>query len=164
MAKDKKNVNDKSHAENEIKKSRNVWKILAIVFVALFIVIMTLGVLRSHKFREPPLQLTQTQMDTVKSIALDDMAHNKNIIANYTIQTPGVAREIKTDSIKRNVTEVTIYNSTTRDMYIIDVNTGKILVYSETEFFDGLTNFNGERRMNENVPPGPPGERGFLHK
>ena len=157
---------NKANPDNKMKKSRNIWKILAIVFVALFIIIMAVGIFRSPKFREHPQQLTASQIDNVKSIALSDMNSRGDMIANYTINTPGIVRIIYTAGIKRNVTEVAIYNVTVRDMYIIDLDTGQILVYSKTEFFDGLNHLNDDKRMGDNVnpnqPPGSPRTGGFL--
>jgi hypothetical protein len=158
---------DKNNRENKIKKSRNIWKILAIVFVALFIIIIITGLLRAHKFREPPQQLAQEQATTITNIALNDMANREIIIENHTIKTQGVVREIRTNNMIRNVTEVSIYNSTERNMYIIDINSGEIIVYSKTEFFDGLDHLNDDRRINENgdrnMPP-IPGERNIPRK
>jgi hypothetical protein len=153
---------NKNHLEHKMKKSRNVWKVLAIVFVALFIIIMVAGILRSHRFREPPVQLTQTQINTAQGIALNDMNSKGDLIANYTIKTSGVARMIEADNVNKNITEVTIYNATARNMYIIDLDTGKILLYTRTEFFDGLNHLNDN--MNRNPPQSPPREGGFLRR
>jgi hypothetical protein len=159
---------NKNNSEHKMKKSRNIWKVLAIAFVALFIIIIAAGMLRSHKFREPPVQLTDIQIKNAESIALSDMTLRGSLPANYTIRSPGVARVINADNIKRNVTEVSIYNSTSRIMYIIDVDTGKILVYTNTEFFDGLNHLNDGERINENMPPpresGSPAPKGLFGK
>jgi hypothetical protein len=151
IARNHKNRTIHMDSEHKIKKSRNIWKILAIVFVALFIIIMTIGLLRVPNFREPPQQLTREQTTTIKNIALSDLTHRESIIANYTIKTQGVVREIKTNNTTRKVTEISIYNSTTMNMYIIDIITGEIIIYSKTEFFDGLDYSNDNRRINENA-------------
>ncbi len=153
------NNSNKMTDHSKIKKSRNIWKVLAIVFVVLFIVIMAVGILRSHRFREHPAQLTAAQIDSAKNLALSDMKIRGTLPANYTIKTFGFVRPIENDKIKRNVTEVSIYTTNSKTTYIIDVNSEKIIVYSKTEFFDGINHLNDGDKLTDLPPPRSPNEQ-----
>ena len=135
-------------------KERNVWKIVSMVFIALFIVILAWGLMSTRPrptFTEP----TQEQMNMAETIVAQDLQAKGDNISNYEvfvtnrivglfgiphpsneepainqIKSPGEAGNF------RNI-QVSLRGNTTAYLYIVNIDSGKILMRSFTEWFNG---------------------------
>jgi hypothetical protein len=137
------------------KKKRNIWKLLSILFIVLFLFVVLGGVWRAYHFKHSFTKATSTQTDVARNLAISDLT-------NKGINTNGLAFRIS-DEIRKNpmdkdynknstqILEVSAYNASERHMYIIDINSAKILVYSKTQFYDGL-NHTYDRQINPRDP------------
>ena len=149
---------------SEVPK-RNVWKIISIICILIFIAILISGLIRSSHFREKTNKASDAQIATAKNIATSDLISRGETIDNYQFKSSGMIRSMekrprgidKTDNRtyneNSNILEVYFYNNTTINSYIINVDTGSILVYTKTVFNDGLDHSKDLWRIP--IQPGP---------
>ena len=121
-----------------MKRKINTWKIISIIFIVLFVLIVVGGLLRVHNFRSSDTMASNSQIETAKNIAFTDITNRGENITGYLFKASDKIRSINTGSIRRNIIEVSVFNQSARHTYIVDINSGDILVYSKTEFNDGL--------------------------
>jgi exonuclease III len=87
----------------------------------------------------PAFDLANTsQIEAAKSIAVNDLAVRGENVTQYQFKVSDKIREIPGDAEHKKVIEVTLYNESVHNLYIIDVQSGTILMHSRTEFYDGL--------------------------
>jgi uncharacterized protein YpmB len=141
-------------AKKEMKNIRpdekhKVWKITAIIFIILFIVIIVSALVRLSRSRPPLIEPTDAQVSIVKGIALTDLSNRGEQIQNFSVSTSPDIRPVSVGQATKKVLEVSVYNDSIRHLYIIDVDSGNVLLYSKTESF-GFINYSNDRP----VPPG----------
>ena len=132
-------------------KERNVWKILSLVFIALFILILAWGLMNSRpvqRFTEP----TQEQIDMAKSIVAQDMQSMGDNISNYEVSVTnrimgfigepmlGGRSAMRQFNLPigpenfRNL-QVSLRGNATVYLYIVDIDSEKVVMRSFTEWF-----------------------------
>jgi hypothetical protein len=132
------------------RKERNMWKMVSLVFIALFILILAWGLMNTRPrptFTEP----TQEQIDAAKTIVAQDLQARGDNISNYEVfvtnrivglfgmphpsnEEPAI-NHIKPGDF-RNI-QVSLRGNTTAYLYIVNIDSGKILMRSFTEWFNG---------------------------
>lgn len=133
-------------------RKRNIWKVVSIIFIALFVLIIASAFIRNYLFRPTFTTPNQAQIDMAKDLAINDITQRGENPNDYTL---GVSTRIKSPpgQPNRNVIEVSLYNSTIKHTYIIDTDLQSILMHSRTESL-GYINFSDDRMLHaEN--PGP---------
>jgi hypothetical protein len=134
---------------------RNVWKIVSVVFISLFILILLWGItnLRSRpQFPEP----TQEQTDMAVAVVTDDLQASGDSIDNYEVSVanrmigfigrpgprngmPGLKPGGHPDMARvsgENI-QVALRGNSTGHLYIVDLESGSIVMHSFTEWFNG---------------------------
>jgi len=149
----KKQIKDKKTASKDndsilIKKSVNIWKIIAIVFIAVFALIIISGFFKARMYRPEFITASEIQIESARAIATNDLIKRIGDISGYDMHVSDKIRPIDPQGTNREIIEVTIYNQTVRHQYIIDIASGKIMMYSMTEFSDGLNHSIRDQRMN----------------
>jgi hypothetical protein len=141
-----------------IEKKRNIWKILSIIFIVLFLFVLVSGVWRAYHFKHSFTKATPAQIDLVKGIAMTDLTSKGINISGLSFKVSNEIRDTpksSTDSNTRQILEVSATNASVRYMYIIDITSSDILVYSMTVFYDDL-NHTGDRPMDlHDIPRNP---------
>jgi hypothetical protein len=143
------------------RKKINIWKIVAIVFIILFAAIMFGGWMKAYHFRTSFITPTRSQVDIAKNAALTDLKNHGEDLTNYSFKISDKIRGISIGSAPRETIEVSVYNASIRHLYIIDVNSGGILMYSRIEFYDGLNHsidISPSREMDQG------GQKGFFNR
>ncbi|RJQ17218.1 hypothetical protein C4573_04165 [Candidatus Woesearchaeota archaeon] len=126
----------------------NIWKIVAMVFIVLFVVVIALGLFKAHRFKPEFHVPTADQVSFAKNIAVQDLQAKNEPTINLSVKTSNEIRSIPVNGALIEILEVSLYNSSVRHLYIVDVYSGAILVYSKTEFYDGINHsIDGERRI-----------------
>jgi hypothetical protein len=136
-------------------KERNVWKMVSVVFIALFILILAWGLMNTRPrptFTEP----TQEQIDMAKAIVAQDLRARDDSIDNYEVfvtnrivgifdrlrpsnEGPAI-KQIKPPGEMENFRNIQVSlqgSNSTSYLYIVNIDSGKILMRSFTERFDG---------------------------
>jgi hypothetical protein len=132
----------------------NVWKIVSVVFIALFIVILLwaiIGIRQTPHFDEPTLE----QADVARSVVAQDLLASGDSIDNYDVSVTNrmlgfVGRHHPRNGVSimepesfldmqnclgRNL-QVSLRGNSTGYVYTVDVDEQKILMKSFTEWFD----------------------------
>jgi len=135
-------------------KERNVWKMVSVVFITLFILILAWGLMNTRPrptFTEP----TQEQIDMAKSIVAQDLQARGDSIDNYEAfvtnrvvgfigqphpgnEGPDVRQINHLGEMEnfRNL-QVSLRGNSTAYLYLVDADSGEILMRSFTEWFNG---------------------------
>jgi len=121
-----------------VAKKTNVWKILSITFVVLFALVLLVGLWKAYHFRSSFKSATTAQMDTAKTIAMNSLASKGENVSNYIAQISDNIRPINVGSERKSSIEVSLNNESVHNLYIIDVDSGNILMYNRMEFYDGM--------------------------
>jgi hypothetical protein len=131
----------KINAKNIETSKTNVWKVVSIVFIVIFAVILVTGLVRIIAFHPQPEKATPGQIASAKTLAENDLTQRNENTSGYSIKTADNLKRPLMRNANRTI-EVSFYNETVRHLYIIDVDNGKILLYSKTQFYDTLNHSN----------------------
>ena len=118
----------------------NRWKAVAIVFIALFILIVIGGFWRAYHLRPQFRQATDAEIAIAKDAATADLASRGENITGEAWKVSSDTRNMHASaaSASRDILEVSISGEHVRYAYIIEIPSGNILLYSKTEFQNGL--------------------------
>jgi hypothetical protein len=132
------------------EKERNIWKMVSVVFIVLFIIILAWGLTNIRprpSFTEP----TQGQIDMAESIVAQDLQARGDNISNYEvsvtnriigfigephtwIERPSI-REIDTQGEAGfDNLQVSLRGNSTAYLYIVNTDSEKIVMRSFTEW------------------------------
>jgi hypothetical protein len=136
----------------EKKNEMNVWKIIAVVFIVLFGLAVAGGLFRIYHAAPPMSVPTQEQMDSAKAVVAQELAKSGDDIGNYEVtvssmirkldkmplmftkmegpEAPGFNQEIRNG----NTIHVSLRSDTKTHFYLVDVDSGKIIMHSFTEW------------------------------
>jgi len=130
---------DKEKDVKEKDKKTNVWKVISIICIILFIAILIGGLLKAYRFKSSFKSATTVQIDSAKTIAINNLASQGENVSNYMFRVSDNIMPMGVGSEHNNSTiEVSLYNESVRNVYLIDVNSGNILMYDRMEFYDGV--------------------------
>ncbi len=121
-----------------MKRKKDVWKILAIVFIVLFAVIILLGLFRAREAHLSSEMAAGPQTALARDIAVKDLEARGVDIGNLSFWSSNRVRTVMHDGAETNVTDVTFGNDSVQYFYLIDVTDGRILVTSQTAFVNGF--------------------------
>jgi hypothetical protein len=133
------------------KKTFNVWKIIALAFVAVFCVIIVISVIRLYHFEPHRSFANPAQVDLAKGVVSQDLSRNGDNISNYKIQASDMAREFARDGLNKNIIQISLYDRSKRHLYLVDADSGDIIMHSETTFYGWMEN----QTPPESPRPGP---------
>jgi hypothetical protein len=119
-------------------KKKNIWKIISIVFIAIFALMLISALIRTYHFRPPVMNPSDSQISIVKNIAINDLKSKGEYDTEYDVRLSPSIRPIRVSEESRNIMEISFYNESVRHSYIINVDTASIQVYSKTLFYDGI--------------------------
>jgi uncharacterized protein YpmB len=110
--------------------SVNRWKIVSLIFIALFAVLLIVSLVRFSHSRPPFTPATQAQMESAKAIVEQSLQANGYNISNYKIEA---ASEIgRMGENQKQALRVTAENDTSRQFYLVDLETGKIVLHDSS--------------------------------
>jgi hypothetical protein len=115
---------------------RNIWKTVSIIFIVLFVLVVVGGLLKAYRFRHSDMKATDAQIADVKNIVYDDLKNKGEYTDGLAFRTSERIRDVRTDSGMRKTMEASLYNQSIKYSYIIDIDSGKILVYTKTILYD----------------------------
>lgn len=125
------------------------WKITAIALIAAFALLIAGGLIKAHYIRSSFIKPTQSQIDYAAKIAtgkLQSMAVNAS---EFQIQVGSRMRKLRDDGAPRTIIQVSFYNKATTHTYLIDVNSGEILLHSETDIYKAFGEYRKEHYLDE---------------
>jgi hypothetical protein len=116
------------------KQKTNVLKIVAIVVIVLFCAILLGGLIRMYHFKSSFIDMNDQQKETVRDLASNDMLSRGKNVSDYRVD---LVDKIRSDS-KESMVPISFSNDKETISYLIDLNSNKIVMRSETEFYEPL--------------------------
>jgi hypothetical protein len=134
-------------------KTMNIWKIVAVVFIVLFCLALAGGLFRIYHSGPLPNAPTHEQMDSAKAIVAQELANNGDDISNYEVTVSTQIRRLERGSAPffgmegpegsqgfavempaGNTIHVSLRSNSTTHFYLVNVDSGKIIMHSFTEW------------------------------
>ncbi|MCX6818215.1 MAG: hypothetical protein NTU57_05155 [Candidatus Aenigmarchaeota archaeon] len=132
----------------------NMWKVVALVFLALFGLAVTGGLFRIYTTHAgPPMNVpTQEQMDSARNVVAQELAKSGDNISNYEVtvssmimkldRTPPMFNMMEGPEDQRfdenmslgNTIHVSLESDTKTHFYLVSIDSGKIIMHSFTEW------------------------------
>ncbi len=126
-------------------KSNKMFKMIVGSVVALFILILVLGIVRFYSHESPHVKATEAQLTAVKELVTDDFVKQGKNISAYELEIPPKLRSEREDNLTTLIAQVSVENESDSQIYLIDLNTNTIVMHSQTEFYNGFLNKRRER-------------------
>ena len=124
--------------KSEKADKKNIWKIVALIFIGIFILIIAGGLIRSYYFRPHFIPLSEQQIDSAKTAVYNDLAGKGINAPMESIKVANEVRPIRPDKEEKKIIEVSAEVDSIRHIYLIDANSNEILMHSQTEFFSWM--------------------------
>ncbi len=139
MKNEKHDEKQKSKAVPSYHRKR-IWKTIAISVVVIFVLIIVGGLIRVHYLRSSFIKPAQAQVDYAKKIAAEKLQSMNVNASAFQINIGRRMRRLHDDEGARTIIQVTFNNNASSHTYLIDVNTGEVLLHSETDIYGAWTN------------------------
>lgn len=121
------------------------WKGISIAFIIIFGVILVFGVLRWYHFKPHHIAVQQSQIDLAKNAVSADLAKAGYNVSDYKIQVAdsarGFSRDREQDRMDEKIIQISLFGDSKMHQYLVDADSGSIMMHSETTFYDGMKNF-----------------------
>ena len=117
------------------KNGNRIWKIVAIAVIAVFAVLIIGGIIKAHYIRSSFVKPTQVQIDYAAKIATEKLQSMGENASAFQIQTGKRMRTHKENGVSRTIIQVSFSNNSTTHIYLVDVNSGEVLLHSETNIY-----------------------------
>jgi len=121
------------------KPIRNVWKIVAIVFILLFVAALAAGYFRAHRFKSSFKATTPDIADFAKAVVATELKANGEDIANYEVHIGNKVRKVNREGVSTNIMHVSLQNDSTRQAYLVDLTNGEVVMHSKTEYYGWMS-------------------------
>ncbi len=136
----------------EKKNEMNVWKIIAVVFIVLFGMALAGGLFRIYNSGPLPSAPTQEQMDSARNVVAQELAKSGDDISNYEVTVSSMIRKLdrmppmfirmegpETTGFNQEISDgntlhVSLQSETKTHFYLVNIDTGKIIMHSFTEW------------------------------
>lgn len=148
----KTNINKTDKGAGKPKTVHVFWKGISIAFIALFCVILVFGIVRWQHFKPHHFVAQQSQIDLATKAVSDDLSSAGYNLSDYKIQVADSIRGFARDRQNENIIQVSLFGDSKMHQYLVDADSGKIIMHSETTFYDGM----------KNMSMGFPKQRGFF--
>jgi cell division protein FtsB len=136
------------HNKQENPSKLNIWKIVALVVIALFAGTLIFGVIKLQRFKQTLVDPTDTQVESAKTLALQDIEKRGFNTSEYDIKVAPKVRGMSEAGENRNIIQVFAEANASRHNYLIDTDSGMILLHSQTETYGWMADM--DRKM---MPP-----------
>ena len=126
-------------------KKHGIRKVVAILVVIIFVLLIVGGLIKAHYIRKSFAKPTQQQVDSAAKIAKESLKSEGMDPAMFQMQSGSRLRVVKDErGVQKLIMQISFYNNSANHVYLIDVNSGKILLRSETDFYEPLDRQNRE--------------------
>ena len=119
-------------------KSGNLFKIISAVVVILFVLMVAGGVFKFFHYRSSFTTMNEAQIQSVQELVMQDMHTRGKNSTDYSIKVIPKIRMMKKNSISQSLVQVSLSNEQEHGFYLLDLNTNKILLYSETYMYEKI--------------------------
>lgn len=149
MKKQKNEVNKPS--ANEHKKMK-AWKIISVIVIMLFALVVVGGLIKAYHFKSSFAKPTQAQIDDAEKIAVKQLQSSGANVSAFQMHAGNKMRKFSDDGVSRNILDVSFSSNSTMHNYLIDLNSGTVLLHSETDFYGKWSNHKMYERHDSMFP------------
>ncbi|MBN1544900.1 hypothetical protein JW898_05575 [Candidatus Woesearchaeota archaeon] len=137
------------------KKSR-VWKIVAISMVILFILIIAGGIIKLQRAKASFAAATPEQKSTAEAAVTKDLEARGLNASEYSIEVVGRVMRMKEAGKYRNLMQAFADSNASRHSYLIDMDSGVIMLHSQTETYGWMAEIHNKMMCPrcKGMPPG----------
>ncbi|MBW2971692.1 hypothetical protein KY359_01525 [Candidatus Woesearchaeota archaeon] len=122
-------------ANKTASRKSMIWKIVAISIVIIFILIVAGGLLKVHNTRESFAEATPEQKTSAESAVQLDLESRGLNESEYSIAAARNVMHIRESGEDRNILQVFADSNASRHSYLIDTDSGMIMLHSQTEAY-----------------------------
>jgi len=120
------------------KENLNVWKIVAVVFIILFCIALIGGLFKIYHFKSSFTTPTQDQIDSAKAIVAQELQNEGDNIDGYEVTVSKNIRRFGRMDSSKNTIQVSLRKNATSHLFIIDIDSGNVLMHSQTDFYGSM--------------------------
>jgi len=124
----------------KVYQRKKVWKITAVAVIVLFVLLMIAGLIKVYYFRSFLIKPTQVQIDYATKIATEKLKSMGENASSFQTHVGKRIKRFRSDGIAKSIMEVSFYKDSTSHAYLIDVNSGEVLLHSETNTYGAWMN------------------------
>jgi uncharacterized membrane protein len=135
-----------------VGKSINVWKIIAIAVIVLFVATIVFGFVKLQRFKHTLADPTVEQIESAEALATKDLEARGFDAEEYTIKVLPKVRGMREAGEDRNIIQVFAESNASRHSYLIDTDSNTILLHSQIEVYGWMAEMDKRLMM----PPGSP--------
>ena len=128
--KSQKDIQDIQKKKNNGKQK--IWKIVAISVIAAFAVLVIIGIIKAHYIKSSFVKPTSAQISYATKIASDKLKSTGADVSSFQVQAGRKMHIMHDNGVSRTTIPVSFYNNSATHTYIIDINSGEVLLHSET--------------------------------
>lgn len=126
----------------KIEKGQRVWKIVAVAVVIIFVLIV-LGVsIKIYHYKSALTKPTQSQIDYATKIAEKKLQSTGNNASAFQIHVGSRIKTFSNDGASRSIIQVSFMNNSASHTYLIDLNSGEVLLHTETDAYGAWSSHN----------------------
>jgi hypothetical protein len=135
-------------------RTQNIWKILAIAVIVIFALFLVSGMVKYYYIRSSFVEPTQAQVSYAVKLATGKLESGGMNVSAFQVKVEEMMRRPHDDRENRSILQVLFYTNTTTHTYLVDVNSGEVILHSETEWYARPS---GQDRYGTAQPPPGPG-------
>ena len=116
-------------------KGRRTWKIVAVAVIVIFVLIILGTIVKIYHFKSSFTKPTPTQIDYATKIATKKLQSSGGNVSAFEIRVGNRIKRMYDNEFSRSIVQVSFINNSNSHAYLIDVNSGEILLHSETDVY-----------------------------
>ena len=144
--------------ENKVNAKMNVWKVVSIVSIILFGLVIAGSFIKMYisepiveplydpvdqlNYMKPISASTMEQRDYALDIVEKELRNKGDEWINYEIFIDSHIRKFEAEGVSKSVIVVYLFKeNTTRQIYLIDIDSGEVVMYAGTEFYGWMNDY-----------------------
>jgi len=116
-------------------KSHRAWKIIAISVIVLFALLVLGGAIRAYYFRSSFTKPMQAQLDFAAKKATEKLQSTGANASSFQMHIGTKMKRMHDNQLSRSIMQVSFVNNNTTHIYLVDVDSGDIILHSETDVY-----------------------------
>ncbi len=114
---------------------KNWFKVTATIVVIIFALIVVSGLVRLSHYRSSFVKMDNAQIDTAKGIAVAALEAQGKNSSEYEVRVMPQFRKMQEKNDSISLVEVSFFNPSEMQLFLIDINSNEILMRTETNYY-----------------------------
>lgn len=136
-----KNKEKEEKQDSKNKSTQKVWKVISISVIILFVILIIGGLIKAFYIRSSFVKPTREQVDFATKIATEKLQSMHVNSSMFQVHADRMRKMHDDGEGKtRGMMQVSFYNNSTMHTFLVDVNSGEVLLHSETDVYGSWMN------------------------